>query len=232
MKNKLNVIIKTGKDYEYDISACLKSLLKNSDLEIVCLSAQAIAELSKCEIKRLTYAEEDIIQTLLKILQKDITSENLEMVKQCCRALGNLCCDCDPGRTLILNSDGVITLLNLLREVLKNTTKNLEEIKLLVCKCILNFSIGGQDMSQAIVDNGIIDILESILEIELEKSNMNDEVVSTALLILSVINDNFPEFLFKPKINGIVLNILKETTNVEISELCLDHLHMQAEHGK
>lgn len=229
LKTKLRDIINKGKDYDFDVSSCLKSLLKNSDHEIVLLTVQAISELAKCEEKRDTYAHEDIIKPLINILQKDLTSETIELIKQSCRALGNLCCDCDTARKIILYNKGVESLVSLLEKSLPNRCA--EEIKMFTCRTLLNYAIGGQEFSESIVQGGLIPSLHKILTIELEKEDMNDNMVSTALLILNVMNENTLEFLFEPEVNTAVLNILRETANVEISELCLDHLHAQAEHG-
>lgn len=229
LKSKLSGIIQKGKDYDFDVSSCLKSLLKNSDHEIVLLTVQAISELAKCEEKRETYAHDDVIKPLVNILQKDLTSETLELIRQSCRALGNLCCDCDTARKIILHNRGVETLVNLLEKTLPNRCA--EEIKMFTSRTLLNYAIGGQEFSQSIVQGGLIPSLHKILSIELEKEDMNDNMVSTALLILNVINENTLEFLFEPEVNTAVLNILRETANVEISELCLEHLHAQAEHG-
>ncbi|CAG5042681.1 unnamed protein product [Parnassius apollo] len=228
LKDKLYEIISVGKNYEYDVSSCLKSLINNNDQTIVLLCVQAISELAKCEIKREIYATKDIILPIMNILSKEINSDSIELVKQCCRALGNLCCDCDASRIIILENNGVLVLANVLESALKNDT--LEEIRLLASKTLLNYAIGGHQFSESIVEEGVIDKQNKILLSEMEKDDMNDDSVVTALLILSVINDNAPEFLFDSDVNKTVLNILKDTTNIEVSELCLEHLHMQAEH--
>ncbi|XP_075970148.1 visceral mesodermal armadillo-repeats [Anticarsia gemmatalis] len=227
LKAKLSDIIKTGKDYEFDVSSCLKALINSSDQDIVLLSIQAVSELVKCEEKREIYANKDIIVPILNILRKETTSDNVDLIKQCCRALGNLCCDCDNARQIILDSDGIPVLIKLLQ---RSLDVKLEEIQMLVSKSLLNYAIGGPEFSESIVQGGLVGVLERILCMELEKEDFDDDTVSTSLLILSVINDNTPEFLFVESVNKIVLKVLRETTNVEISELCLDHLHAQAEH--
>ncbi|KAL0892537.1 hypothetical protein ABMA27_015638 [Loxostege sticticalis] len=230
LKAKLNDIIQAGKDYEYDVSSCLKNLLSHTDADIVVLSVQAISELVKCEDKRETYAQKEIIEPIINILDKELHSGNSELLKQCCRALGNLCCNCDAARTVILEFNGVPVLVKLLEQTLGKSDANNDEIKLLASKTLLNFAIGGSEYSEAIVQGGLIDVLHKTLLLELDKDEMCDDLVSTCLLILSVINENTPEFLFEEKVNKAVLNVLKETDNVEISDLCLDHLHLQAEH--
>lgn len=226
LKAKLNDIIKSGKDYEYDVSSCIKALIITSDQDIVLLSIQAVSELVKCEEKREIYAHKDVIEPILKNLQKDVTVDNLELIKQCCRALGNLCCDCDNAREIILDCEGVSILITLFK---KSIEMSLNEIKFLPCKLLLNYAIGGQKFSETLTQGGLIEVLDKILS---EKTDFNDDMVSTVLLILSVINDNAPEFLYGEEVNRRVLNILKETSNIEISELCLEHLHTQAENGE
>ncbi|XP_068630816.1 GTPase-GDP dissociation stimulator vimar [Battus philenor] len=228
LKAKLHEIISAGKNYQYDVSPCLKSLINGSDKSLVLLSVQAISELAKCQVKRETYAQEDFVKCLLSILSKEITADTAELARQSCRALGNLCCDCDISRGVILENNGVATLLNLLRSCLKDDS--LQEIRLLVSKTLLNYAIGGQKFSESIVVDGAVELHKEILVCEREKEEMNDEAVVTTLLIFSVINDNMPEYLFPPNVNKTVMEVLRDTTNIEVSELCLEHLHTQAEH--
>nr|XP_026486303.1 rap1 GTPase-GDP dissociation stimulator 1 [Vanessa tameamea] len=230
LKTKLNEIISEGKNYEYDVSSCLKALLKSSDQVIVLLTVQAISELAKCPTKRETYAVKDVIQAILLMLNKEVTLERIDLIKQCCRALGNLCCDCDTTRKILIESNGIATLYNIMEISITQTNMPLNEIKLLTCKTLLNFVIGGQEYSESLVKGGLIECVKKILSMEFKKEQMEDDLVSTVLLILSVINDNDPEFLYDSNVNTAVLNILKETTNIEVSELCLEHLHTQAEH--
>ncbi|CAH0728043.1 unnamed protein product, partial [Brenthis ino] len=229
LKAKLNEIISSGKDYEYDVSSCLKALLKSSDQAIVLLAVQAISEVVKCEIKRETYAQRDIIEPILSLLNKEITIEKIDLVKQCCRALGNLCCDCDTSRKLLLEINGVEILHKILEMSIKDKM-SLDEIKLLTCKTLLNYAIGGQEFSDSLVKDDIIKCVKQILCSESEKEYMEDDLVCTALLMLSVINDNDAELLYESDVNLAVLHVLKETASVEVSELCLEHLHTQAEH--
>ncbi|RVE46591.1 hypothetical protein evm_008778 [Chilo suppressalis] len=230
LKSKLNDIIKSGKDYEYDVSSCIKTLINNSDQDIVILTIQAVSELAKCESKRESYSQKEIVQPIIRILHSEINSGKTELLKQCCRALGNLCCDCDTSRKIILENNGISALKKLIELSLDKNTLAFNEIRMLACKGLLNFAIGGQEFSEMIAQEGLIELLHRILELELNKDDMSDEMVSTSLLILSVISDNDPEILFEEKVNKAVLNVLRETSNVEISELCLDHLHAQAEH--
>ncbi|KAJ8732317.1 hypothetical protein PYW08_015047 [Mythimna loreyi] len=227
LKAKLNDIIRTGKDYEYDVSSCIKTLIMSSDQEIAQLSIEAIAELVKCEEKREIYANKDIIGPILDILRRETTSDNVELVRQCCRALGNLCCDCDTARRTIIELEGIAVLIKLLE---RSIDMQFEEIQMLSSKSLLNFAIGGADFTEAIFQGGAVDMVQRMLWIELQKQEFDNDTVSTCLLLLSVINDNTPELLYNEVVNKTVLQILRETSTVEISEMCLDHLHSQAEH--
>lgn len=231
LKAKLNDIIKSGKDYEYEVSPCLKTLLTSSDQDIVVLTVQAISELVKCEEKRETYSQKEVINPIVSILDKEMNSGRTELLKQCCRALGNLCCDCDTSRTVLQECNGIFVLKKLLQHSIDKNTSAYDDIKLLVCKTLLNFGIGGPKYLESMVQGGVIDLLHKILSIELAKEDMCDDIVSTVLEITNVFNDYTPEFMFEEKVNKAVLDVLRETTHVEISELCLDHLHDQAEHG-
>ncbi|XP_053602123.1 GTPase-GDP dissociation stimulator vimar [Plodia interpunctella] len=229
LKAKLNDIIKTGIDYAYDVSSCLKTLLNSSDQDIVILTIQAVSELAKSEEKRESLAVKEVLVPIIETVRKEYASNKIELLKQCCRALGNLCCDCDTSRKIILECNGVPALISLLKYSLEKGNQ-FEDVKIFACKIFQNFAIGGSEFTESIVKGGLIQYLQKVLEMEIQKNDMNDDTVSTALLVLSVVNDNTPEFLFDEEVNRVVLNVLKETSNVEISELCLEHLHIQAEH--
>lgn len=232
LKEKLNEIITAGKDYEYDVSSCLRDLIKSSDQSIVFLAARAISELAKCEKKRETYAENEVIDTILSILKKEITSENVDVLIQACRALGNLCCDCDTTRSMILDKNAVEILHKVLNTCMNDATTPIHELKVLVLKTMLNYAIGGQEFIESLMKQGILEDVRKILVQSFERLKVDYHAVLTALSILSVINNNDPEFVFDTEINIAVLNILKITRNFEVSELCLEHLHNQAEHGR
>lgn len=229
LKAKLNDIIKTGKNYEFEVSSCIKSLLTSTDQEITLLAVQSVSELVKSEEKRETYANKDIIVPILNILEKEYTSDRHELIKQCCRALGNLCCDCDASRNIVLESGGVKILINLLDNC---TDKSQHEIKILVGKTLLNFGIGGPEFCNAMTQSNITDSVHKILSLELLKHDMDDDTVSTMLQLLSVVTTEVQDTLLSEDINKDVLSVLQETSNLEISELCLEHFSVQAEHGK
>lgn len=228
LKSKLSEIIKKGKDYEFDVSSCVKTLIKSNDQEIVLLTAEAISELVKCDEKRRTYSQKEIISPILDILQKEITTENAALIKQCFRALGNLCCDCDSSRKIILECGGVPILINLM----KNYFSAHSQLSMYAFKTLLNFAIGGQEFTNAMVDGGVVEMLQMVVIQELEKEEIDEDAVCALLSLLSLINENDTEILYSDEINAGVLKVLTNTADIDVSELCLDILHAQAEHGK
>lgn len=226
LKSKLSEIIKKGKDYEFDVSSCVKTLIKSNDQEIVLLTAEAISELVKCDEKRRTYSQKEIISPILDILQKEITTENTALIKQCFRALGNLCCDCDSSRKIILECGGVPIIINLM----KNYFSAHSQLSMYAFKTLLNFAIGGQEFTNAMVDGGVVEMLQMVVIQELEKEEIDEDAVCALLSLLSLINENDTEILYSDEINAGVLKVLTNTADIDVSELCLDILHAQAEH--
>lgn len=226
LKSKLSEIIKKGKDYEFDVSSCVKTLIKSNDQEIVLLTAEAISELVKCDEKRRTYSQKEIINPILDILQKEITTENAALIKQCFRALGNLCCDCDSSRKIILECGGVPIIINLM----KNYFSAHSQLSMYAFKTLLNFAIGGQEFTNAMVDGGVVEMLQMVVIQELEKEEIDEDAVCALLSLLSLINENDTEILYSDEINAGVLKVLTNTADIDVSELCLDILHAQAEH--
>lgn len=226
LKSKLSEIIKKGKDYEFDVSSCVKTLIKSNDQEIVLLTVEAISELVKCDEKRRTYSQKEIISPILDILQKEITTENAALIKQCFRALGNLCCDCDSSRKIILECGGVPNIINLMKKYFSAHS----QLSMYAFKTLLNFAIGGQEFTNAMVDGGVVEMLQMVVIQELEKEEIDEEAVCALLSLLSLINENDTEILYSDEINAGVLKVLTNTADIDVSELCLDILHAQAEH--
>lgn len=226
LKSKLSEIIKKGKDYEFDVSSCVKTLIKSNDQEIVLLTVEAISELVKCDEKRRTYSQKEIISPILDILQKEITTENAALIKQCFRALGNLCCDCDSSRKIILECGGVPNIINLMKKYFSAHS----QLSMYAFKTLLNFAIGGQEFTNAMVDGGVVEMLQMVVIQELEKEEIDEDAVCALLSLLSLINENDTEILYSDEINAGVLKVLTNTADIDVSELCLDILHAQAEH--
>lgn len=80
---------------------------------------------------------------------------------------------------------------------------------------------------QALEEN-IISIISSVLE---EDGTSGGEAAMHVLLILGLLNDANIVFLDK-RLTQILVDILANDTSFELSEMCLELLHGQAEDGK
>lgn len=232
IKVRLNKIIENAADYTVCITDSIVHLLESDDPEIVSLSAQAVAELSKSKDKRVVFARQNVVDGLLSVLNRDLADNSLEGRKQTCRALGNLCCDCTEGRNLICSARGLPLIVELIPYLLDEQTNKQQDLSatlLFACKCLLNFLLGGLEYAKCAMETNILAHLTRVLSEEMVKEDMNDDVVENSVLILNVINENMPDYVFDKELNLLVLSILKDTKSIEVSEICLDHLHIQAE---
>lgn len=228
LRQQLLDISIAGRKYKYDVSACLKSLLVDSRDNIVEMSVGAISELVGCKDQRMIYSQKDIIQPILNIITGDINTDKQELLKQCCRALGNLCYDCDNSRKLILESNGLPALTNL---ILKSIELCMRDVEVFAAKVLLNYADSDKEFTEPLL-KGELKTMLKIIDIEVNKESSEDEVISSILLILGGICDSMPGLVYEEEVNKAVLNVLRETSNIIISDLCLDHLRSQAEHGK
>lgn len=233
IKDLLHKIIVEGKDFKDDIVDNLTLLLEADDEEIQCLVTQTIAEQSICEEKRKKYSQEKIISRLLQFLTSTMEENKLKLIKQTCRALGNICCDNFIGRDLILSLGGTSSIVELLPKSMQgfeNLKSEYTVVRLCVCKLLLNFLLGGTTYIEAALEANILQQLSNVMTFESKEHN--EECLSMSLLVVSVILDNKPTIVLERDFNILVVGILKETENIEISEMCLEHLHAQAEHGR
>lgn len=78
------------------------------------------------------------------------------------------------------------------------------------------------------MEENIIQVLCNILEIDGVTAK---ETVTHILLTLGVLNDANVTFLDE-RLTKIIVNILSNSTSLEISEMCLELLYDQADDGK
>lgn len=233
VKGILSSIIADGIKYEIDVVKPLSLLLDSEEIELNCLAAQSIAELCKCEKKRISYAQSDIVKRILHNLDTQITAENAELVKQSCRALGNICYDSYVGRDLVLNLSGIPIVVNILPMTL-NCDESLKEdcynVRLFTCKLLLILMLGGSEYIKPALDVNFVQNIYQVIHREFHPTEELD-CLETALLITSVVAEYSRSLVIDEKLTLLIVEILKSLTYFETIEACLEYLHYQAEHG-
>nr|XP_054773346.1 uncharacterized protein LOC129281434 [Lytechinus pictus] len=84
------------------------------------------------------FVEGNIVLPLCSCLLR----KNYDVLVQACRALGNLCCDCDKAREALFQGRGLDNLMKLLEERLSVPEENAENQALwnAACGCLMNLT--------------------------------------------------------------------------------------------
>lgn len=227
----LRDIIVMVDEYQHDISADIKRLLRTDDKLTALLAVRVVSELARHKSHRVLYTGEDAIGSILTLLQCDLNSDTLLMYKHCCRALGNLCYDNNVGRHSFLSLNGVSIVKTALGQLLEkyNMYQRIPEVIVFPIKALMNFCLGGGEMAEAIQENGLIPMFEQLLNIELRKEVMDPDMINSILYILHEIMDHYNRHYFPLSMNKTILFILRESKSIEITDLCLEHLQKQIE---
>ncbi|XP_015176585.1 PREDICTED: rap1 GTPase-GDP dissociation stimulator 1-B isoform X2 [Polistes dominula] len=193
--------------------------------EIIAQTAKAIAEMTKTDKGREQYTNTDIVETLMKLLKED----DINILIQTSRALGNICYENKNGKVMIKEKDGLKYILQILKKAtdLKNT-ESADMLRRVASGLLWNFLVDQESLQQQALEENIVQILCNILEID---GAMAGETITHVLLTLGVLNDANVTFLDKRLID-IVVNILSNSKSLEISEMCLELLYDQADNDE
>eukprot|EP00057_Strongylocentrotus_purpuratus_P008535 XP_011663009.1 PREDICTED: rap1 GTPase-GDP dissociation stimulator 1-B [Strongylocentrotus purpuratus] len=144
---------------------CLQDILSRSESaapNLLANAAKIVAEMAKHEEIREPFVEGNIIPPLCSCLLR----KNYDVVVQACRALGNLCCDCEKAREALFQGGGLDNLIKLLEERLSDLEDNDENQALwnAACGCLMNVTYDRSDIQKAAVSLGAIDLLITLLK--------------------------------------------------------------------
>ncbi|KAG6804618.1 rap1 GTPase-GDP dissociation stimulator 1-B isoform X1 [Apis mellifera caucasica] len=211
-----------GENTECIIDDVFLTLLHHESKEIIAKTAKAIAEIAKSEKGREKCTSTDLINALLDLLNE----ECIDILIQTSRALGNICYENENGKKFIENRNGLILILTVLKKSV--TLKNEESLSFLrnvAAGLLLNFLIDQPSLHTKELQEKIVPIICNILEID---GTSGGEAAMHSLLILELLNDANKIFLDE-RLTTILVNMLSTDTSSELSEICLELLHGQAE---
>ncbi|KAF7990828.1 hypothetical protein HCN44_000633 [Aphidius gifuensis] len=226
----LDLLVDNTNDFDKDefklnIDYVFLTLLTNGTNKIISKTARAIAEISKCEKGRMKFTNKILIDNLMNQLMKN----DVEILTQVSRALGNICYENEQGKKMVQEADGLKCIIDVIKKSLKlEVTESSEILKNVSVGFLLNYLADQKDIKQSIVDEEIIPIIYNILEVDAKNGKKS---ATHALLILESLNESGLEF-FNDKLIKILADILENDTSTELSELSLELLHSQAENDK
>ncbi|CAD5116092.1 DgyrCDS5021 [Dimorphilus gyrociliatus] len=137
--------------------------------------AELIAEIAKIEKGRLACLESNLVPGLMSLLRFGKCEEVIEA----CRALGNMCFDCEKARRIIDENEGIAALLGILRENLCSRYETSDKLRTVALGFLLNLTNDNESIQEKVCCLGAIDILQDYL------NEIKDE--STLRMLLNVI---------------------------------------------
>lgn len=217
------------------LSVFLEMPCDQPHLELQRELCKCIAEITKGESQRVKFTDSSIIEGLLRNISQfsaNSSSDTLEMVIQACRALGNICYMNDAARSCIAKAqDGETILLSLLDNDTGNSNATFCKVR---CGLISNYLLGEEEISKRCLEQRqLMEKLERLVnlcvsEVQSGKS-LNEELLVNTLPPLSILTENVADLNFDASLNQNLATILLHSQSLELSEMCLELLHYQAE---
>jgi hypothetical protein len=227
--NKLrDGLASAGNLQEFDLKDTFLELLMHNTPNINLLVAKTIAECTKAPEQRSKFSNSDILERLIELLTTTVTnrkeSGSLELLIQLCRALGNIFYSNDDARNIIFHLDGGKALVQLF-DISNSEIANQEELEMFLkvrSGVMSNYLLGNEELSQKAIELGIIEkikvrIAESV------------EGVEHLLPLFSILTEQVSDLTFKPDILALITRTLKNSSNSDVVESCIELLLCQAE---
>ncbi|XP_076160707.1 visceral mesodermal armadillo-repeats [Ptiloglossa arizonensis] len=211
-----------GEATEFTIDDVFLTLLHHESKDIIAKTAKAIAEIAKSKTGREKCTSTDLVNALIDLLKDD----RVDILTQTSRALGNICYENENGKKFVEDKNGLNSILAVLEKSV--TMKNVEGAPFLrnvAAGLLLNFLIDRSFLHKEALQQETVPIICSILEID---GPTGGEAAMHALLILGILDDANIEFLDE-RLTKILVDILASDTSLELSKMCLELLHGQAE---
>ncbi|XP_078042956.1 visceral mesodermal armadillo-repeats [Augochlora pura] len=211
-----------GESTEFTVDDVFLTLLQHESKEIIAKTAKAIAEIAKSERGREKCTTTDIVNALINLLKDD----RVDVLTQTSRALGNICYENENGKKFVEDQNGLKSILAVLeKSVTLNNVEGAPFLRNVAAGLLLNFLIDRSSVNTEALQQEIVPIICSLLEID---GTAGGESAMHSLLILGILNDADVEFLDE-RLTKILVDILASDTSSELSEMCLELLHGQAE---
>lgn len=207
---------------EFTIDDVFLTLLTHESKTIIIKAAKTIAEIAKTEQGRNTCTNDDLVKILIKLLKED----DIHILTQTCRALGNICYENEKGKQLVQQRDSLKDILTVLTKSINlRDAEGAAFLRNVTAGFLLNFLIGQDDLQRKALEQNVLSIICSILEID---GTVAREAATHAMLILGILADLGQDILDERLIK-VLVDILESDGSPEISEMCLELLHGQTE---
>lgn len=195
------------------------------------LVSKTIAEITKTPEQRTKFSNNEVLEKLNELLGHALTTKkqhgNIELIIQLCRALGNIFYSNDDAssdaRNIIFHLDGGRVLVELFNVTINEVDSDQVETFARVRSGVMsNYLLGNEELSQKAIELGIIDKMK----LRMEETNDGHEHL---LPIFSILTEQVSDLIIHPEVLTLITRILKNSSNTEVVESCLELLQCQAE---
>ncbi|XP_074104665.1 visceral mesodermal armadillo-repeats [Cotesia typhae] len=210
-------------DEDFKIDGVFLRLLSHESDAVVAKTAKTIAEIAQTDNGRTNCTDSNLVKGLMDLLQRD----NIEIITQTSRALGNICYENVRGTKMVQDNDGLKYILKVLeRAVSLGDAEGASFLRHVIVGFLLNFLVGQNTLQQEALDQGFISIACNILEID---GPNNAKSAMHVLLTLELLTETGLMFL-NERLTKVLVNLLDDEEAIEHSILCLELIQVQAEH--
>ncbi|XP_015605942.1 rap1 GTPase-GDP dissociation stimulator 1 [Cephus cinctus] len=197
-------------------------LLTHESKIVIAKTAKAIAEVAKIERGREIFTNAHLVKKLMSLLKED----DIDILAQASRALGNICYENEKGKELLQKKNGLKDILIALKKSASlGDAKGAGFLRNVTAGLLLNFLIGQDELQKEALKENVLSIVCSILE---NDGITAGESATHAMLILGLLADLGQDVLDE-RLTKILVAILASDASPELSEMCLELLHGQAE---
>ncbi|XP_046665551.1 rap1 GTPase-GDP dissociation stimulator 1 [Homalodisca vitripennis] len=214
-----------GKDLP-ELVGQLANLLEWDNVGVLVKTAAVVAALAKTESGRTACCCSRVTSPLLRLM---MSHSDIQLLVQVCRALGNICYENTDGNKLVVEGDGLAAVLRVLqRAVSQSEAPHSTQLRSCAAGCLLNLLMGQDYLYPKALELDIMELLYSVLELGVTKEG--EEAAVHTLVILGLLTDAAPGTLtLSEKLCNVTVKTLETSTSGELSELCVELLHTQAE---
>ncbi|XP_073989931.1 visceral mesodermal armadillo-repeats [Rhodnius prolixus] len=190
-------------------------------IDVETKAAEAVAALCKAEPPRAVLSKSTVITPLIKLLSSPLE----ETRNQACRAIGNICYENNEARACVLENYGLTEIIEFLRTCSLPDCN--DRLRSNAVGCLLNVIMNQDHIYPKVIEMGVIDILCDLLMYGVGTKQAEERAIQI-YVILGLLTDSG----LSERLCGVTVKVLAESTSGELSELCVELLHSQAENDE
>ncbi|XP_034940036.1 rap1 GTPase-GDP dissociation stimulator 1-B isoform X2 [Chelonus insularis] len=198
------------------------TLLTHDSNVILAKTAKTIAEIAQTDLGREKCTQSNLTTKLMDLLKGD----DVNILIQTSRALGNICYQNEDGNKMVQEHNGLKYILKVLsRGVNLGHAEGAEFLRIVAAGFLLNYLVDQEALQNEAIEQGVVSLLCDVLELDGHEASQS---AMHTLLTLEILNESGIHFLDE-RLTRVLVNMLGNDTASELAAICLEVLHGQAE---